>query len=529
MEMEFQSDTVLCKGEDFVLDVVTDADRLDLINRASGHIVAEVSLPYRIGVPESDSCYTLHMRRDGEGCESFIDFCFTVVKAGIPDTTRLDACKGDTVFLDGQIYIDDDLHCRALISSGGCDSLLCIAVQFQDTLFGFGSVMICERDSVWYDGQWLDASGVYSSTGESAFGCDSVHTLTLDVTPLGIRQLDYELCEGDSIEVGGRYYSRDTVFERFVGSVVGCDSIHIVGIEVRDTSIEYMRYELCEGDSVWIGGAWISEAGRVEEIWMGENGCDSTVIHVIDKAGLPSEVAVAVDCEDGVVEVKIDLPVGWGVEWGNGETTVETTYTEGAIVDTAQVFHESGCALEKVYTIPTLPDMSGIKEIRDTILENGATMNLGVLQDTVGWDIHWAPGDAVDCADCFETVLRSGASGTISYEFEHTSGCKYDYAFVVRRLEGGALYIPNVFSPNGDGVNEVWEVHLTPRVEKVEQGWLYDRWGNVLREWTNTREVRWDGTFRGEKKNGGVYVYYLIYRTTDGRRIEVVGDVTVVR
>jgi gliding motility-associated-like protein len=67
------------------------------------------------------------------------------------------------------------------------------------------------------------------------------------------------------------------------------------------------------------------------------------------------------------------------------------------------------------------------------------------------------------------------------------------------------VYIPNAFTPNGDGRNDVFLIY----------GWgfknfslkIYDRWGEKLFETTNPN-VGWDGTYRGKALNPGVYVYH---------------------
>ncbi len=74
------------------------------------------------------------------------------------------------------------------------------------------------------------------------------------------------------------------------------------------------------------------------------------------------------------------------------------------------------------------------------------------------------------------------------------------------------LYIPNLFSPNGDGHNDYWmvfgpieEIHII----------IYDRWGNKIFETTDAQQ-QWDGTYKGKPVNSGIYAYYIRYKLTDG-------------
>jgi gliding motility-associated-like protein len=90
------------------------------------------------------------------------------------------------------------------------------------------------------------------------------------------------------------------------------------------------------------------------------------------------------------------------------------------------------------------------------------------------------------------------------------------------------IFIPNVFSPNGDGVNEVWEVSLDPALEVsgVECS-IFDRWGNTVYG-TKTLPIAWDGSVRGKYAQPGVYVYMLSINSVGSTRHLFSGDLTIV-
>jgi gliding motility-associated-like protein len=89
------------------------------------------------------------------------------------------------------------------------------------------------------------------------------------------------------------------------------------------------------------------------------------------------------------------------------------------------------------------------------------------------------------------------------------------------------IYIPNVFSPNGDGANDVWEVLFEEtditRVECV----IFDRWGNTVFG-TNSMPVVWDGLSHGEPMLPGVYVY-IIRLIDDDESQTLSGSLTIVK
>jgi gliding motility-associated-like protein len=95
------------------------------------------------------------------------------------------------------------------------------------------------------------------------------------------------------------------------------------------------------------------------------------------------------------------------------------------------------------------------------------------------------------------------------------------------------IFIPNVFSPNGDGINDVFLPEGGPDVEEIEQMQIFDRWGNMLFESRNFQpgeeSAGWTGRKNGELQSPGVYVYHIEVQFTNGQRKALHGSVTLVR
>jgi gliding motility-associated-like protein len=95
------------------------------------------------------------------------------------------------------------------------------------------------------------------------------------------------------------------------------------------------------------------------------------------------------------------------------------------------------------------------------------------------------------------------------------------------------VYIPNVFMPNArDSENTRFKPYFSAGVRLIGFTFaVYDRWGNLLFQTSNTADA-WDGVFRSKEHNPGVQVWYLEADVAIcGRilRVERKGDVTVVR
>jgi gliding motility-associated-like protein len=89
------------------------------------------------------------------------------------------------------------------------------------------------------------------------------------------------------------------------------------------------------------------------------------------------------------------------------------------------------------------------------------------------------------------------------------------------------LYVPNTFTPNGDGKNEVFLPIIKDQLSYNFQ--IFDRWGNLVFQ-TNDANQGWDGEYKGQKSPDGTYVYQLNFTPPqDGLNHLVRGHVNLLR
>jgi len=97
---------------------------------------------------------------------------------------------------------------------------------------------------------------------------------------------------------------------------------------------------------------------------------------------------------------------------------------------------------------------------------------------------------------------------------------------ITTTTEEEELFIPEIFSPNGDGINDIFYI----RGKGFD--WIllriYDRWGEMVFESTDTN-TGWDGRFKGQLMNSGVYVYHLQGAYLTGEEFDEKGDITLVK
>ena len=168
--------------------------------------------------------------------------------------------------------------------------------------------------------------------------------------------------------------------------------------------------------------------------------------------------------------------------------------------------------------------------INNSILVNGVpTYTIMVPQDSIvpatavfsggaaPYTYSWAPGNGLNCTSCTSVFIVGTGDSSITYTFTvyDTAGCiGISSITILSEPCFEEKLIPNIFSPNGDGVNEVFYIPGVCSSEKYSLT-IYDRWGVLLFS-TTLRNNGWDGrTNAGLEAKAGVY-YFVV--TLEGQK-----------
>lgn len=114
-----------------------------------------------------------------------------------------------------------------------------------------------------------------------------------------------------------------------------------------------------------------------------------------------------------------------------------------------------------------------------------------------------------------------GREGDYTVELTSQMGCD---SIVQLELEYFDVYVPNIFSPNNDGINDLFEVLGGENLLEIRELTIFDRWGTTI-----FSGPVWDGTYNDEPVGNGVYVYRSRLMLADGTEREISGSVTLVR
>lgn len=150
--------------------------------------------------------------------------------------------------------------------------------------------------------------------------------------------------------------------------------------------------------------------------------------------------------------------------------------------------------------------------------------------DVTAWS--WSPGDFLSCTNCAAPLLTPRQSRTYEVKVKNKYGCEATDSIAVKLLCTDAhIYIPNSFTPNNDGKNDVFYI-MGKGVSLVKSIRIYSRWGELMFEKRNfymdDRASAWDGKFKGMPVPTGSYVYVTELQCESGEQFVRQGTVTVI-
>lgn len=147
--------------------------------------------------------------------------------------------------------------------------------------------------------------------------------------------------------------------------------------------------------------------------------------------------------------------------------------------------------------------------------------------------IVWSTGTNLSEPNARNQVLKPSVSTTAQITIQAANGCTATDLLNIRVIRNLPLFVPNVFSPNGDGVNDLLNIFSGSQVKKINYFRIHDRWGTQvygLQEFQpNDALLGWDGTFAGKLLNSAVFAWYAEVEMADGKLERLKGDVTLLR
>jgi gliding motility-associated-like protein len=195
--------------------------------------------------------------------------------------------------------------------------------------------------------------------------------------------------------------------------------------------------------------------------------------------------------------------------------TISTIYT-------VEVSQGGYCAVTKTVEVLVFPRPNVIAGNDTSYNVNEAIFVSALSSDPV----RWTSGEGISCRNCAVTQVYPSRSGCYVVEVTNEYGCTASDQVCLEIREDFSIYVPNSFTPNGDGLNDVFLV-FGENISNVNLE-IFDRWGELL--FVSYDQFRgWDGTFKGEKCKPDAYTYRLRYQGLDRKTYERTGHVQIVR
>ncbi len=194
---------------------------------------------------------------------------------------------------------------------------------------------------------------------------------------------------------------------------------------------------------------------------------------------------------------------------------------------------DNGCEWSEEVTLDT-PIQLAVALPKNTDISLGEPIELTPQINQEIISISWESLDTTICADCFNPIVSPSKSTSYIVTVMNESGCIASDQVLVRVRIDNLVFVPNAFSPNGDGNNDLLRPFGSSAVEEIHRFRVFNRWGELIyerRDMDMASNIEgWDGnTTSGRKAPTGIYLYFVEVSFKNGTPGMFSGDVSLVR
>ncbi|MEM6963851.1 MAG: gliding motility-associated C-terminal domain-containing protein [Bacteroidota bacterium] len=448
-----------------------------------------------------------------------------------------------------EVFAEDDQGCSAtttievvlapdhLVTIGTPDILNCV-----DNVTENLSVTVDPPNSQTYDYEWtttdgnilngantaspeVDAPGRYYVTVTNNFGCEKIDSVQVfaDVnTPVANAGLDGELnCLVTILDLGGELSSlgNDFSYQWLTpdGNIITGSNTLFPTVDAPGT------YQIIVTNNI--------------------NGCtatDEAIVFLNDETPTDAILDVKQPCFGEINgSIKIDSVIGgippyqYAFDGTSFSFNDEKDFLEPADYEIV-IQDATGCEWATMITIAPQPELV-INLGDDQLIALGCEVDIQAqinFPENQIETLTWSP--SLDCGfPCLDTTIIPLDPITYTVDVVDVNGCRArdTVSYLVKKDRN--IYIPNVFTPNDDGMNDRFVVYGGKDVAEILSFRVFDRWGAVVLEhknfMPNQDEFGWDGYLNDQRMNENVFVYLVEVLFVDGWVERYTGDVTLLR
>ncbi len=410
----------------------------------------------------------------------------------------------------------------------------CIFNDVTETAFIIGPDTLCSAEIAEYSVSsgsgtidWnLPAPVIYSEIGTntievSDWGGLSFVTITADITTdcesytifydIVISESftsteTFNICENDTIFVFGTAVSDSGIFTDTIAGIGICDSILIVIVNTVDTLSSSETILICANDTIYIDGVPVSDAGIYTQNFTSASGCDSIHFILVEIIDTIFTYEIITICEGETASIFGNIEMEAGV------------YSD--------IFSSTnGCDSIHEITLIVQPPID-VYFTEDTIVFDGTGVPLDPIITGVATTISWFPNTWLTCDDCLNPSAFPAESGWYYITVIDVNGCIAIDSIYLEVNFDYTILAPNAFSPNGDGINDEFNVFGSAECDLIYLR-IYNRWGALIFESIDIN-IGWDGIYNNIEQEIGTYVY-LAEGICNAETVQLTGTITLVR
>lgn len=346
------------------------------------------------------------------GCDSIVRLHLSVNQPSAITNLTAQICSGSSYAFAGNLLTQAGSYTHTYLNSVGCDSVVNLTLTVNDSVVTSQQAFICLGDTFDFYGTPLWFSGVFNKYLTTTAGCDSVIRLNLGVLATPLTSVSESICKGSSYSFFGSVLTQAGVYQHKIPVGGQCDSVIELTLTLKDTLATTTSASICANQSYNFYGTLLTAAGSYSQVLASSNGCDSTIYLTLSV--------------NPVLQQTIDTSILSGSNY---------TLPGGGVVNTAGTYKD------------TLSAVSGC----DSIVTTNLSVIIGVNDVVTGYACSVYPNPANEQLNVVVNSIKnvqatialtdlSGRVVQLVYEGELTVG-KNEWILHVSHLAAGAYLL----------------------------------------------------------------------------------------
>ena len=205
--------------------------------------------------------------------------------------------------------------------------------------------------------------------------------------------------------------------------------------------------------------------------------------------------------------------------WSNNETT-PTISSLASGTYSVTVTDANNCQSSGSIAVDLINDLSVHVTPENAVISEGDSIQLNavVTPSVPGSTYSWMPANSVSCSNCPNPVAFPSETTTYEVTVVTPAGCSVDTTItIIVNPVCGEMEVPNIFTPNGDQLNDLYELNTTCLIEL--EYWILNRWGNTIFH-ASELNTSWDGKIDSQPASEGVYFIKYVAKNSAGKEIK---------